>query len=240
MSTTVLALAVLGLAPADPTIGSYVQSGFKDAAFSAKVQSANQKELAKINQDFAKSYRFKSSNIWLKEPMKLRMESRVEDTDIFFIVNGGKKLVRVPRANINQRDDVSKSPGKRQTPLDFGLLTPSLFNNFFQAKYVRTESSGDYKGDAVFDLTYVPSLDDSSRHRIWVDQKTKYTEKREWYSQQGYLMAVFTYDQPKLFGSVYIPTKMTVKNADGKTGGSTLYTSVKVNIGMDDDLFKVD
>lgn len=240
MSTTVLALALAAFVPADPTMSSYVQTGFKDAAFSAKVQSANQKELAKINQDFAKSYRFKSSNIWLKEPMKLRMESRVEDTDIFFIVNGGKKLVRVPRANINQRDDVSKSPGKRQTPLDFGLLTPSLFNNFFQAKFVRTETGGDFKGDAVFDLTYVPILDDSSRHRIWVDAKTKFTEKREWYSQQGYLMAVFTYDQAKQFGSVWIPTHMQVKNADGKVGGSTQYTSVKVNVGLEDSMFKVD
>lgn len=62
--------------------------------------------------------------------MKLRMEARVEDTDIYFIVNGGKKLVRVPRANITTKDDVSKSPGKRQTPLDFGLLTPSPFPPF--------------------------------------------------------------------------------------------------------------
>lgn len=235
-----LLLAALAPAPADPTIQSYVQTSFKDVAFTAKVQTANQKELAKINQDFAKSYRFKSSNVWLKEPMKLRMESRVEDTDIFFIVNGGKKLVRVPRANINQRDDVSKAPGKRQTPLDFGLLTPSLFQSFFSAKYVRTESRGDFAGDLVFDLTYIPSLDDSSRHRVWVDPKMKFTAKREWYSQAGYLMATFTYEQPKLEDGVYMPTKVTVKNADGKFGGSTQYLNVRVNVGLEDSLFKVD
>ncbi len=240
MSMPILVASLLTAPAVDPTISSYVQTGFKSAAFSAKVQSANQKELAKINQDFAKSYRFKSSNIWLKEPMKLRMESRVEETDIFFIVNGARKLVRVPRANISQKDDVSKSPGKRQTPLDFGLLTPSLFQNFFQAKFVRIEKNGDFAGDAVFDLTYLPSLDDSSRHRIWVDSKTKFTEKREWYSQQGYLNATFTYSEPKEFDGIYIPTKTTVKNADGKLAGTSVYVSIKVNISMDESLFKID
>lgn len=225
---------------ADPTISSYVQNSFRDLSFTAKVQSAKQGELAKINQDFAKSYRFSSSNVWLKEPMKLRMESKVEDTDIFFIVNGGKKLVRVPRANINQRDDVSKAPGKRQTPLDFGLLTPSLFDGFLKATYVRTESRGDYSGYVVFDLTYIPKLDDSSRYRVWIDPAKKFTAKREWYSQAGFLMATFTYEQAKEYGGVWIPSKVTVKNADGKVGGSTGYANVKVNTGLADSLFKVD
>ncbi|MBS1721615.1 MAG: outer membrane lipoprotein-sorting protein [Armatimonadetes bacterium] len=238
MSITMLALSVI--AAPEQSISSYVQSKFQDVAFTAKVGSANQKELAKINQDFAKSYRFKSSNVWLKEPMKLRMESRVEDTDIFFIVNGGHKLVRVPRANINQRDDVSKAPGKRQTPLDFGLLTPSLFNSFFTAKYVRTESHGDLSGDLVFDLTYITSLDDSSRHRVWVDPKMKFTTKREWYSQAGFLMATFLYENPKESDGVWMPTKATVKNADGKVGGTTAYLNIRVNQGIADSMFKVD
>ena len=227
-------------AVADQNISSFVQSAFRDLSFTAKVQSAKQSELAKINQDFAKSYRFSSSKVWLKEPMKLRMESRVEDTDIFFIVNGGKKLVRVPRANINQRDDVSKAPGKRQTPLDFGLLTPSLFNSFLKAAFVRTEARGDYQGQHVFDLTYITSLDDSSRYRVWVDPAKKFTSKREWYSQEGFLMATFTYEQAKEYSGVWIPSKVTVKNSDGKVGGATLYTNVKVNAGIPDSMFKVD
>lgn len=233
-------LTLVLLTGPEQSISSYVQGKFKDLAFTAKVQSSKQGELAKINQDFAKSYRFSSSKVWLKEPMKLRMESRVEDTDIFFIINGGKKLVRIPRANINQRDDVSKSPGKRQTPLDFGLLTPSLFSGFLKAAFVRTEARGDYSGHAVFDLTYITSLDDSSRYRVWVDPDKKFTAKREWYSQAGYLMATFTYEQPQEYSGVWIPTKVTVKNADGKFGGSTAYQGIKVNAGISDSLFKVD
>lgn len=236
-----MSLFFLALAPGlSQNISSYVQSDFKDLSFTAKVQSAKQSELAKINQDFAKSYRFTNSKVWLKEPMKLRMEAKVEDTDIYFIVNGGRKLVRVPRANINQRDDVSKAPGKRQTPLDFGLLTPSLFSNFLKAEFVRKETRGDYEGDLVFDLTYVPSLDDSSRYRVWIDPTMKITTKREWYSQAGYLMATFTYENAKEFNGVYIPQKATVKNADGKLAGTSAYTNIKVNAGLADSMFKVD
>lgn len=236
-----MSFLLLALAPmASQNISSYVQSDFKDLSFTAKVQSAKQSELAKINQDFAKSYRFTNSKVWLKEPMKLRMEAKVEDTDIYFIVNGGKKLIRVPRANINQRDDVSKAPGKRQTPLDFGLLTPSLFNGFLKSEFVRKESRGDFEGDLVFDLTYVPSLDDSSRYRVWVDPVKKFTAKREWYSQEGYLMATFTYDQAKEVNGVWIPGRASVKNADGKAAGTSLYTNIKVNAGLPDSMFKVD
>lgn len=233
-------IAFTALALADPTISSYTQGSLKDLSFTAKVQSAKQSELAKINQDFAKSYRFKTSNVWLKEPMKLRMEARVEDTDIFFIINGGKKLVRIPRINVNQKDDVSKAPGKRQTPLDFGFITPSMLNGFLKGAFVRTESRGEYSGDIVFDLTYIPSLDDSSRYRVWIDPNKKYTTKREWYSQAGFLMATFTYTNPKEVSGVWIPTTVTVKNADGKFGGSTSYLNVKVNSGVPDSLFKVD
>ncbi|MBL8064436.1 MAG: outer membrane lipoprotein-sorting protein [Chthonomonadaceae bacterium] len=225
---------------AEQSISSYYQSNLRDLSFTAKVLSSKAGELGKINQDFAKSYRFKASNVWLKEPMKLRMESRVEDTDIYFIVNGGIKLLRIPRAKINQRDDVSKAPGKRQTPLDFGLLTPSLFNGFLLSKFIRTESSGDLRGCPVFDLTYQPKLDDSSRYRVWVDPVKKFTRQREWYSQAGFLMATFVYDQPKEVNGVWIPGRATVKNADGKFAGATEYANVKVNTGLAESLFKVD
>ena len=37
--------------------------------------------------DFSQSYRFKSSEVWIKEPFKLKMESKVQDMKITFIVN---------------------------------------------------------------------------------------------------------------------------------------------------------
>lgn len=234
-------LALAAFAPADPAISSYVQAGLEDLSFTAKVLSAKQAELKKINQDFSVSYRFSSSKVWIKEPLMLRMESTVDDTQIFYIVNGSRRLVSVPRTGLRQREDLSRAPGKRQTPLDFGLLTPSLFRNFFDAKYVRTEQRGDLKGCLVFDLTYVPSMDDTSRHRVWVHPTLKFTPKREWYSQNGgYLVATFNYTDVKPVNGVNVPTKVTVSNADGKVAGSTGYQNVKANTGLAASLFKVD
>lgn len=234
-------LAAVALAPADPSITSYVQTRLEDLSFTAKVLNAKQAELKKINQDFSVSYRFSSSKVWMKEPLMLRMESTVEDTQIFYIVNGSRRLVSVPRTGLRQREDLSRAPGKRQTPLDFGLLTPSLFRNFFTAKYVRTETRGELKGCLVFDLTYVPSMDDTSRHRVWVDPSRRITPKREWYSQNGgYLVATFAYTDVKTLDGVNVPTKVTVSNADGKVAGSTGYRDLKANSGLPESLFKVD
>ncbi|MGE0001983.1 MAG: outer membrane lipoprotein-sorting protein [Fimbriimonadaceae bacterium] len=234
----ILALVAMVAPSSEPLITDYTQSGLRDLSFTAKVLSAKQAELKKINQDFSVSYRFSSSNVWLKEPMMLRMESVVDDTKIFYIVNGSKRLVSVPRTGLRQREDLSKAPGKRQTPLDFGLLTPSLFKGLFQAKYIRTETRGDLKGCLVFDLTYLPSLDDTSRNRVWVDPQRKYTPKREWYTQLGgYLLATFTYSDVKSVGGVYVPQKVSVNNSEGKFAGSTAYQNVKVNTGLAASLF---
>lgn len=241
MSLLLSAVVASTLAAPVQDVRSLAQSGFRDATFTAQVADANQRELQKINKDFANSYRFKSSKVWMKEPLMLRMESVVDDTQIFFIVNGSKRLVRVPRAGISQRENLAKAPGKRQTPLDFGLLTPSLFVNFFTGKFVREEARGDFAGDMVFDLTYVPSLDDTTRHRVWIDPKMRFTTKREWYSQNGgFLVATFTYSEPKQVGGVWMPTRVTVRNADGKVAGSSVYKDLKVNTGLADTLFKVD
>jgi len=236
MMTIIVAAAALG--QATPKISDCWQTGFVDASFTATVASSNQRELAKINKDFANSYRFKSTEVRLKEPFKLRLETKVDDMDILFIVNGSTRVVRIPSRGIRNKENLAKAPGKRQTALDFGLLTPALFNNLFQAKFIRNDRA---TGDLVFDLTYIPSLDDTTRHRVWVDPKQKFVNKREWYSQNdGRLMATFLYTEAKQFGNVWFPTKLTVKNAENKVAGSTSYAKVKVNAGVADSSFAVD
>lgn len=231
-------IAAVALGQSTVKISDCWQTGFQDASFVASVASSNQKELAKINKDFANSYRFKSTEVVLKEPFKLRLETKVDDMDILFIVNGSTRVVRIPSRGIRNKENLSKAPGKRQTALDFGLLTPALFNNLFQAKFVRVDRA---TGDTVFDLTYIPALDDTTRHRIWVDADQKFINKREWYSQNGgHLLATFLYSDAKKFGSVWFPTKLTVKNAENKVAGSTTYSKVKVNSGVADSNFATD
>lgn len=217
-----------------PTIQDYLQTKLEDATIVAKIVKANQSELKKINDDFGTSYRFETTTIYLKEPFKLRAEAVVDDTSIRYIINGDTKKLFV-RGRTLMTDNLTRDPGKRQTPLDFGLLTPSLFNGLFQAKFVRMDRAS---GNAVFDLTYVPSLKDKTRHRIWVDVDKKYVTKREWYNRRERQLATFYYEAPSNESGVWIPTRLTVKNVDDIVAGVTSYSNVKVNTGLNEKLFQ--
>lgn len=230
--------AALSIGQSSPSIKDVWQDDLKDFSFVARRVSANQRELVKINKDFGNAYRFTSTDIKYREPMMLRGESMVEDQSIVYILNGAIRRYRIPRAGINTREDLSKAPGKRQTTLDFGLITPSLFNGLFDAKFVRKDTR---TGDLVFDLTYLKSLNDDTRHRVWIDPEKKFVKRREWYSQNDNfrLMATFLYEQPQAFGKVFIPTRLTVNNAEGKLAGVSSYTQIQVNKGLATSLFDV-
>ncbi|MCO5298281.1 MAG: outer membrane lipoprotein-sorting protein [Fimbriimonadaceae bacterium] len=236
MFGTAIAFLTLAAPVQAPSLDDILAPGFEDATFTARVSTANQRELGKINKDFANSYRFNSTKVFVKEPFMLRLEATVDDTDILFILNGTTRIVRVPRAKISQRENLAKAPGKRQTLLDFGLLTRSMFNGLFEAKYVRTDRA---TGDYVFDITYLKAFDDTSRSRVWVDPDKRYITKREWYSQPGRQLATFFYDNPIRQGSTWFPTKLTVKNVDNRVAGVTDYVGVKLNGGLNDSLFSV-
>ncbi|MCC7229919.1 MAG: outer membrane lipoprotein-sorting protein [Fimbriimonadaceae bacterium] len=234
IGTLALYVAVAGLQSQD--IDSYVQKNFDDASFTARVKYANQKELAKINDDFGKSYRVPYTDFKVKEPFMMRLETKVDDTQILYIINGPKLLIRVPRIKVNSRQDLSKAPGRRQTLLDFGLLTPSLFKSLFVARFVRMDRA---TNDAVFDITYPAVLDDTSRSRVWIDPAKKYVTKREWFSQRGKQLATFFYNEPVQVDGIWMPTKVQVKNVDGVLAGETYYTGLKVNQGLSESLFSV-
>lgn len=238
---TALALALTALpGAATPDINDYVSSNLKDSTMTASVVKGDQRELVKINKDFGQSYRFKTLSVQYKEPLMLRLETKVEETSILYVVNGPKFAAKIPRAKINTKQDLTDSPGRRQTPMDFGVLTPALFKGtFMKATFVRNDRA---TGNLVFDITYDATAKDhdTSRHRVWIDPDKKYTARREWYDQQGKQKATFLYDNPKQFNGVWLPTQLTVKNMDDKVAGVTKYDSIKVNTGLSSDLFSID
>jgi hypothetical protein len=214
-----------------------VQANFRDISFVGRAVSANRNELRKISTDFEASYRFLGSEVQaeLKEPFMLRMDSKVEDTDVQYIENGSRRVFRIPRSRLSKIEDVAGAPGKRQTPLDFGLLTTSMFDSLFEATFVRTDRE---TGDLIFDLTYKrPEYHDTSRHRVWVDPVKRYVTKRVWFAQDGHEMATFLYQAPRLQNGVWFPSKAIVKNVDDAVAGVTEYTKVIVNSGMSDRAF---
>lgn len=233
--TSLIAVAAILSSQSNPSISSVTLSGLNDISFTMTVSNANQAELRKINADFAQSYRFRTTLVQLKEPFKLRMTGTVEDMDVLFILNGHNKLVRIPRAGLNQRFNHANEPGKRQTAFDFGLLTPQLFNGYLVASYVRTERS---TGEYVFDVRYDPRFGDRTRFRIWVHPQTKFMSKREWYSQMGgHLVATFLYENPTTVSGVRLPTRVVVRNADNRQAGVSTYSNIRLNTGLSDSLF---
>jgi hypothetical protein len=238
MTMLVASVALLGLQ--GTSINDYVQPNFKDASFQIKLVFGNQDELAKINKDFGTSYRFKTMDAKLKEPFMLRLTGSVEDTDVLFIQNGVDRLYSIPKMHIKQRENLDDEPGKRQTPLDFGFLTPSMFaastpgGELFESKFVRNDRA---TGDMVFDITYNPKYKYRSYYRVWIDPQKHYITKREWYRKERQL-ATFFYSEPVNQQGVWLPTHLLVKNVDNVRAGETEYVAIKLNTGLDDSLFK--
>lgn len=237
MTQLVALTALLLTAPADPTAADIVQKQFEDATFVAKVTQGSQSELAKITKDFGQSYRLKQVKSYLKEPLLMRLETTVDDTDITYVINNFVRYFKIPRARLNQKEDLHEKPGKMQSPLDYGIITPSLLDQLFTAKFVRTDRA---TNDYVFDLTYKkPKFNDTSRHRVWVDPQKRVVTRREWYNQYGRQLATFFYEDPMQRDGIWFPSRGVVRNMDGKVAGVIEYESVKLNSGLAATLFKV-
>jgi len=215
-------------------INDYVQTRLLDLRATVRQQTANQRELAKINKDFANSYRIKQMTARYKEPSKMRLESKLGVVNVLYIINGNYK--HVSAGPIKHTDDISNAPGKRQSLMDFGILTPS-FMKLVNAKFLRYDQEGGVRYP-VFELTWANS-DDTSKHIVWMDGKTRTVVKRQWYNQQGKLMATFYYKNPlEAAPGIWVPTRVEVYNAEGKLGGVTTYVNLHVNEGLPDSLFQ--
>jgi outer membrane lipoprotein-sorting protein len=233
MVTLIASSLVLGVQAKE--ISSYFAKGFEDLSFTSRVVKGDQKELVKINDDFGQAYRFSSSSVRMKEPYMLRIDAKVEETRMSYILSGTTQLMSVPNLRLKQRTNLSDKPGRRQTALDFGFLTPSLFDgSLYTATFVRADRA---TGASVFDIGYAAKYNDKSRHRIWIDPSKHYIIKREWYNRTGTLLATFAYENPVEKKGMWFPTLMTVRNVDNVVAGQTRYEDLKVNVGIEESVF---
>ena len=212
-----------------------------DLQATMRIVKYDTKELEKIGGDFARSYQLhdilRAITLEYKQPDKLRLSGKSLIGKASIIMNGSLRCSRLP-LQPKKIEDLSASPVKRQSILEYGgLLTPETLT-FMQGKFVREESLEDQPA-SVFDLTYKGSLS-GSHFRVWLDQKTHVTLKREWYSSAGKLKATFYYQNPKEVASgLWLPTQMEVKNPEGISAAITTLDDIKVNQGLSDDLFAI-
>lgn len=217
-------------------IQSYVCEKLDDFTATYRVVSVNERELAKISKDAVLLYRFQNVKMYYKEPNKVRIEGTRDGTKALFILNGPIQWVSIPKINYKQRRDFGEKPGKRKSLMDVGLIS-EYYLTYTDAKFLR-EGVVDGTPVAVFEMRYKPKFEDTSHHIIYVDPRTKVVLRRESYSQEGKLQAVYFFKNVKqIKPGIWFPTRIEAQNVDRVTAGVTEYQDIRVNVGLPDSLF---
>ena len=226
---------------ADAAALADLTTNITDLQATMHMQKCDKNEMEKIGGDFARSYQFqgllRAVTLEYKQPDKLRLSGKGLLGKASIIMNGPLRCIRVP-TQAKKVEDLTDTPGKRQSILEYGgLLAPETLT-FMQGKFAREETL-DGQPTSVFDLTYRGAAT-GSHYRVWFDTKTRLTVKREWYGLEGKLKATFYYQNPKeVANGIWLPTQVEVKNAEGVSAAITTLDDMKVNQGLSDDLFTI-
>lgn len=217
------------IAMSAPDIKEAVQYKLHDLSLTMVQNTGNRRELEKISRDFANAYRIQNLQAQYKEPLKMRISSKVGFVSVSYIVNGNQRLARA--GVIKDREDIGKSPGKRNCMFDLGILTPS-FMKLARFEYVTKEGGVD-----VWDMYWVNS-NDSRRNRLYIDVDRKMITKRIQYEGDGKIRGIFTYKNAvELEKGVWVPSLSEAINRDNKLGGTTTYKDYKLNTGIEESVF---
>jgi outer membrane lipoprotein-sorting protein len=237
-----LALAVAGIVltsqarAIDNNIRSYVCQKLDDFSATMSVVSVNERAMGKISKDAVMLYKLGTVSMRYKEPNKVRIEGNAQGSHAVFVLNGSTQWVSLNGAKFKR--DFGSSPGKRKSLMDVGLLS-DYYLTYTNARFIR-EGSVDGAPCAVFELTYKDRDEDTSHAIVYIDPKTKVVRKREAYSQDGKLQAVYYYKNvQEVKPGIWFPTLIEAQNVDRVIAGSTAYKNIKVNTGLDDSIFKL-
>lgn len=200
---------------------------------------ADESELVKISEDFARSFGFKKTLVLFKPPDKLRYESsHTSFAKVVFINNGETKLVQIPSLHLGRKSQIQKGQlGKKQYPIDFGIACGDLLTDWSFA-LLRSDST-DGHACYVMKLTN-PSEAKGSYMELWVDRSLWIPRRLDRYHGDGRLKCRTCFTQFKLVGKyVLIPHRVDVYNSDSRLAGALEYTKAEINLGTPDSLFKV-
>lgn len=206
--------------------------GLTDLSIIGSVKEKNKQVLTKVDPKYAQLYEFKSVNIFIKVPDKIRFESKLGMVKFEYIINGGKKIVR--SKVYSQTSDYSNDPAKLQSPFDVGLITPSLW----QGRKVEIMDDPDAKknGEIKLKLSWMKG---DMVHYAWIDAKDLWLKRFEKYDSKNNLQVKVVYSNPeKIGGIIWMPKKIELFSADGQKAGMTEFTSIKINSGIPDTLFQ--
>jgi len=236
LPAVVLAMAAQGVRAQSTDIKAYVCQKLDDFTATMVVVKADQRQLSLINKDAGFLYRFKSVTMRYKEPNKVRIDISEQGTRGTYIVNGQIQLVSIPKLGLKTRRDFGDSPGKRKSLMDVGLVS-DYYLTYANARFVRR---GTVEGTpvGVFELTYKDRDADTSHHIVYIDPVRRVVLKRENYTQEGKLQAIYHFkDLREVSPGIWFPTRIEAQNVNGVIAGVTEYRDIKVNTGLPDSIF---
>lgn len=215
---------------ADP-ITKYA-SPVADLHVKSSVESRNMDALKVISTEFAQAYRVAGSDIYYKEPGKLKVVSRAGLIDVTYKINGNSKTVQA--GLLHRTIDITHSPGQRQGAMSVGLLTPSWLS------LVNSSSQGVAKVDGqklvVFESHYIEEPG-GTYYKFFIDPVRKYIARQEQYHGDGKLKMSIRFAAPVKVNGVWVPTRTIVTNGQGQQGAVTRLSVVSVNTGLADREF---
>lgn len=208
--------------------------GFRDITLTCRVTYANQAELRKIGKDFGKSYEFKTTTVYFKAPDKMKIEGKLGMVGAKIVMNGNRKATVIPALRISKKEDVSDEPHKRQTDLDLGIVTDSLWRDY----RVLSVSSEKVVSKQIYRVVFVRENAREKRHVAWIDGEYLKLLKLEKYESDGGLKARYLYSNHTLVGGVvWVPRRVDVYSPDGKLAGTSVYENISVNTNIPDSEF---
>lgn len=223
------------LAPIDHDIHKYVCEKLDDFSADVTVVKADHRELGKISKDLGLAYSLPNITMQYKDPNMVRMDGTKDGSKVSYILNGTKQIFKLN--GLKTTRDLGNSPGKRKSLMDMGLIS-DFYLSYTNARFLR-EATVDGTPCALFEMTYKDKDEDSSHHNIYVDPVTKVVRKREAYSQDGKLQAIYYYKNViQLKPGVWVPTQIEVQNTDRVVAGIMAYKNIKVNTGISESVFR--
>jgi outer membrane lipoprotein-sorting protein len=232
MLAVLAAANVAGLAAhAAVTLEEYA-TPIKDVTCQSVIVSRDMDALKKISNEFAQSYRFAESTMYYKEPHKFRVDSKAGIVGVKYVINGNRKVLKA--GVINKRWDISKDPGQRQSAITIGLVTAGwaglLDNSYLGDKTINGTRT-------VLFESHFKGQPTGSYYKLYIDPERRYVVRSEQFHGDGKLKVSMNFLNPKKVNGHWVPTQTKVYNPQGQLGAVTELRNVRVNSGLDDDLF---
>jgi outer membrane lipoprotein-sorting protein len=212
-----------------------IASRLSDLTATAVARDVNSKEITRLKQS-AQVLQFKRLQFFYKLPDKFRVDSRFREMfRVSMVQNGDRKTVRTS-LGLRRSRNVADDPAKKQSPLDFGLLSSGLWNDY----RVQVLSEETYEGALCLVLRLTLIEDPAyGHHKLWLDRKTLRILRRERYNGEGALKVSYLFKQPELSGSgLWYSRRIELYSPTGHFVGALELQDVRINQGVTDELFR--